>query len=420
MTFLIFLIILGILVFVHELGHFLTAKKAGVQVDEFGFGYPPRALIIGKKWGTLFTLNWIPFGGFVKIFGENYESPSPEEPGFGEPKEEDSSLPQEKKSEDILVVKSSLYTIQSTSQGIFQSFDSENLEVNISEPEKRKNLSFTKVSKKWQAAILASGVIFNILFAWLLFSLGFVIGLPTSVENDFGGVVKNPALTIVDIFPNSPAQNAGLKTGDKIKSIINTNRDNIKNLTPESISNFTNNSASSFTMEVDRGGKILDLKITPEAGIVPNKKVIGIEMDMVGTMTLPLHKAVYEGGKTTFKITYLTVGGIGNLIKDAVKGKADISQVAGPVGIVGLVGDASRLGFAYLITFTALISINLAIINLVPFPALDGGRILFVAVEGVTKRKINPKIAGTLNTVGFALLIIIMLIVTYRDVLKLF
>ena len=151
-----------------------------------------------------------------------------------------------------------------------------------------------------------------------------------------------------------------------------------------------------------------------------DKKIIGIGMDMVGTLSLPVHKAIYEGGRATLRLSYLTVGGITNLIKDAVMGKADLSQVAGPVGIIGLVGDASRLGFAYLITFTALISINLAIINLIPFPALDGGRILFVAIEGVSKRKINPKIAHTLNTVGFTLLIIVMLIVTYRDILRLF
>jgi regulator of sigma E protease len=143
-------------------------------------------------------------------------------------------------------------------------------------------------------------------------------------------------------------------------------------------------------------------------------------MDMVGTLSLPLHKAVYEGGRSTIRLSVLTVEGIANLISSGVRGKADISQVTGPVGIIGLVGDASRLGFAYLITFTALISINLAIINLVPFPALDGGRIVFVAIEGITKRKINSKIASTLNTVGFFLLIALMLVITYRDILRLF
>lgn len=386
MTFIIFIIILGILVLVHELGHFLIAKKARVQVDEFGFGYPPRALKIGRKWGTLFSLNWIPFGGFVKILGENYEE-----------------------------------------DGVFQSFESENIELSISDTEVKKNLRFTEVSKKWQAAILVAGVTCNILFAWFLFSLGFMIGLPTPVENDYGAVVKNPVLMVVDIIPNSPAQNAGLEAGDKIKEVSLLNEKISKSISlsgvdlkPEAVSDFVNKSSGQIEIQVDRGGKILNFEITPETGIVEGKKIIGINMDMVGTLSLPIHKAIYEGGKTTFEITYLTVRGIVGLIKDAVRWKADISQVAGPVGIVGLVGDASRLGFAYLITFTALISINLAIINLVPFPALDGGRLLFVVIEGVTKKKINPKFAGILNTVGFVILISLMLIVTYRDILKLF
>jgi regulator of sigma E protease len=369
MTFLIFLIILGILVFVHELGHFLVAKWAKVRVDEFGFGYPPRALKIGKKWGTLFTLNWIPFGGFVKIFGENYENESPQE---------------------------------------------------LFEKQVPAGLSFAQVSKKWQAGILAAGVTFNIIFAWLLFSLGFMIGLPTSVENDFNAVVKNPVLTITGLIADSPAQKSGLKAGDKIKEISLSDGKILKELNPENVSDFINKSSGEISVEINRGGKVFDFKLTPAAGIEKDRKIIGISMDMVGTLSLPLHKAVYEGGRTTLKLSILTVEGIANLIKDAVRGKADVSQVAGPVGIIGLVGDASRLGLTYLITFTALISINLAVINLVPFPALDGGRILFVAIEGVTKRKISPKIAGTLNTVGFFVLIALMIIVTYRDILRLF
>jgi len=409
MTFLIFLIVLGILVFVHELGHFLVAKKAGVKVEEFGFGYPPRALKIGERWGTLFTLNWIPFGGFVKIFGENYEPPVSEESELGEPK-----------GEEKIVISQETYSAQSTSQGIVQSFDSEQIELSISESEKITNLNFTQVSKKWQAGILVAGVTFNILFAWFLFSLGFMIGVPTSVDNNFGAVVKNPALTITGLAPDSPAQKSGLKTGDKITNIYNMNGDDIGSLTPETVSNFINKSTERFSMEINRGGEIFSFAPVPTEGLVENKKVVGISMDMVGTLSLPLHKAIYQGGKTTLQLSYLTVMGIANLIGDAVRGKADVSQVAGPVGIIGLVGDATRLGFSYLLTFTALISINLAVINLVPFPALDGGRILFVVIEGVAKKKISPKVAGVLNTVGFALLIIIMLIVTYRDILRLF
>lgn len=363
------MIVLGILVFVHELGHFLVAKRAGVRVDEFGFGYPPRALRLGEKWGTLFTLNWIPFGGFVKILGENYEAPSP---------------------------------LQGEGVG----------------GEVGKN--FTQVSKKWQAIILAAGVVFNILFAWFLFSFGFLIGLPTSVNNNLGMEVKNQALIITTIIENSPAKSAGLKTGDKIKEISLLNRDKVDNLIPENVSDFINKSSGQIIMKIDRDGQVLNFDILPDAGIVEGKKIIGINMDNVGTLSLPIHKAIWEGGRTTLNIIHLTVFGIGNLIKDAIKGDADMANIAGPVGIIGLVGDASRLGFAYLLTFTALISINLAIINLVPFPALDGGRILFVIIEGITKHPINSKFAQIANTVGFALLIVLMLFITYRDILRLF
>lgn len=382
MTLIIFVIILGLLVLVHELGHFLAAKKAGVYVEEFGFGYPPRAVSIGRRWGTLFSINWIPFGGFVKIFGENYE-------------EEVESLELKAESKELKA---------------FSKAPSSKLQA----------LSFVQVSKKWQAVILVAGVLFNIIFAWLLFSLGFMIGLPTPIENNFGSEVKNPMLTIVQVIPDSPAKKAGLKTGDKIINVSLEDGRSVKSLVPEDVSEFINNSEGKISIQVNRGKENLNFILVPQTGLVENKKIIGINMDMIGLLSLPIHKAFLEGGRATLQITHLTIDGLVDLIKNAARGQADISEVTGPVGIVGLVGDASRLGFAYLITFTALISVNLAIINLVPFPALDGGRLLFVAVEGITGRSINPKFAQITNTVGFFLLIALMLFVTYRDILKLF
>lgn len=391
MTFIIFLIILSILVFVHELGHFLVAKKAGVFVEEFGFGYPPRAVTLGKRWGTLFSINWIPFGGFVKIFGENYE--------------ENDKSPQEKFSSE----KSS-----GSLAPLGQTFSSENF------PEGSKKLNFTQISKKWQAAILVAGVTFNILFAWILFSVGFMIGLPTPVENDFGKEVRDPALTITGLLPGAPAEKSGLKTGDKIKNLFLENGVALKDLNSENVSDFINKSEGKITVAVDRGGKDLSFEVIPSNKLVENKKIIGINMEMVGTLSLPIHQALIEGARVTYRMTLLTILGLWDLVVDTTKGEADMSSVTGPVGIVGLVGDASRLGFTYLLTFTALISINLAIINLVPFPALDGGRLLFVGIEAITRKKINPKFAQITNTVSFALLIALMLFVTYRDILKLF
>ena len=388
MTIIIFFIILGLLVLVHEMGHFIVAKKAGVRVDEFGFGYPPRAFKIGRRWDTDFTINWIPFGGFVKIFGENYEA--------------DNAEP--------------------NSLSRAQEFSAEN---SFSAPsvEPRKPLEstirfrFTEVTKKWQAAILVAGVSFNILFAWALFSLGFLIGVPSSVENNFGGEVKNPALTIIEVLPEYPASQSGIRSGDKIISVSNKNT-SLKNTTPEEVSSLIN-SSSEVNIKIDRGGEKFNYKIVPKEDVDSRRKIVGISMDMVGTVSLPLHKAIIEGARTTGTLTYLTVDGLYNLVVGAFRGTADLSSISGPVGIVGIVGDASRLGFSYLLTLTALISINLAIINLVPFPALDGGRLLFVLIESIKKTPINPKIAGWANTVGFALLLLLMVFITYRDIAKL-
>lgn len=399
MEFLIFLIVLGILVFVHELGHFLVAKRAGVRVDEFGLGYPPKALEIGRKWGTLFTLNWIPFGGFVKIFGEDYE----------EGKKEESE-----KEETISVVESAFSAQISPQEILTEEF------IRISRSETNSGTSFVQVSKRWQAAILAAGITFNIIFAWFLFSLGFMIGLPTSVDNDLNMEVKNPALMITAVTQNSPAEEAGFKPGDKIIEVSNGKKFfSPADIDVDALISLISRSDQIF-IKVKRGNEVFEFKATPKDGFAENKKAIGIGLDTIGTLSLPPHRAFVEGGKTTANLVYLTTEGIVGLIKNLFIGKADISQVTGPVGIVGLVGDASRLGFAYLITFTALISINLAIINLVPFPALDGGRIAMVAFEGVTGRSINPKFAHTLNTIGFFILIALMLVITYRDILKFF
>lgn len=376
MTILIFIIILGVLVLVHELGHFIFAKKAKVRVDEFGFGYPPRAFKIGRRWNTDFTLNWIPFGGFVKILGENYES-----------KESDETKEDQNK---------------------FASFRS-----------KLGNLHFTEISKKWQAMILFAGVLFNFIFAWILFSTSFMFGIPMPKENDFGLEVKNPQLTIIGVMKDSPAEKVGIKTGDKISSVSFGNK-KLEDINPESFIQNISQYSGETLIKVSRGDEFIDFKVIPKEGIVKGKRIIGVNVDEVGIASLSIHKSIIYGAKSTFKITYLTTIGIVDLFVKTIKGKADLSGITGPIGIVGLVGDASKLGFVYILSFTALISINLAVINLLPLPALDGGRLLFVAIEAITRKPINPKIASSVNGFSFAFLVILMIIITYRDIVKLF
>ena len=360
MSIIIFIIILLVLVIVHEAGHFFTAKGFGIRVDEFGFGFPPKLFGI-KKGETEYSINALPFGGFVRIFGEN-------------PDEE-----------------------------------------NTSGPEAGRSL----VNKpKWkQALVMFAGIFSNFVLAWLLLSIGFMSGLPTSVGSQpKGTVLQDVRLVVVSTLAKSPAEASGLKSGDKIISIT-SGPDSIIDINPDSLKSFI---ATHPNNEIDIGytrGKdknIYDAKVTPVAGI------IGISMDQIGTAKLPVLSSFWQGLKLDWFVTKGTVVGLYTLISQAIGGKANLSEVSGPVGLVKITGDAYKFGFAYLLSFAALISVNLAIINLIPFPALDGGRLLFLLIEKIKGSRMNPKFANTANMVGFVILILLMLLVTYHDVIKLF
>jgi regulator of sigma E protease len=174
-----------------------------------------------------------------------------------------------------------------------------------------------------------------------------------------------------------------------------------------------------LTLSYERKGIAQEANIVPVSGIVPDVAAVGIYMDVVGTLRLPPHVALWVGLKKTYEFTQLTVVGLASFLGDIFLGRSDFSQVTGPVGIVRAVGDAAGIGFTNVILFTALISINLAVINIIPFPALDGGRLLFIVIEGIMHRPIKPRVANAFNIAGFALLMLLMLAVTYHDVAKL-
>jgi len=357
MSIIIFLIILLVLVLVHEFGHFFTAKRFGIRVDEFGFGFPPK-LFGWKKGETEYSVNALPFGGFVKIFGEN--------------------------------------------------------------PAGR---SFVNKPKWQQAMVLFAGVFANFLLAWLLFSAGFISGLPTSADSKLASYnLEDVNLVVISILKNSPAENAGLQVGDKIVSLKN-NSDFTSEINPEKVKSFV---LESRDKEIEigylrsRDTEIKFVKAVPAVNEVTGSPEIGISMDMIGTAKLPFFTALYEGMKLNLNVTKNTAIGLFTLIYEGILGRGSLEGIAGPVGIVGIVGDAYQFGFVYLLSFAALISINLAIINLFPFPALDGGRLLFLLIEKIKGSRINLKFANAANMVGFSLLILLMLIVTYHDIIKLF
>jgi regulator of sigma E protease len=376
MSILIFIIILSVLIVVHELGHFLTAKKFGIRVDEFGLGYPPRAKKLFNWRGTDFTLNWLPFGGFVKIFGEN---------------------PTEETQTNIDLTQNNAEGIQRSSASDWRESASNNFQ--------RKNRGI-------QAVVLAGGVFFNFLFAWLLISIGFMTGLSAPVGMSLP--VEDARIVVTTVLPGSPAAEAGIKSGDAILSVERGGE--IAGTSPAEISDFIGISKESLTFTIDRGGTISSVAVEPQDGVIADRPAIGIAMDMVGTVQLSPLKALWHGMVVTLELTWLTAKALTVFIAQAVTGRADLAQVTGPVGIVAMVGDVAELGVSFLLTFTAIISINLALINLVPFPALDGGRLLFVGIEAIRRKPIPVKVFNMANTVGFALLIFLMILITVRDV----
>src|SRR3989338_1536607 len=200
MTLVLFLIILGALIFVHELGHFISAKKAGIRVDEFALGFPPR--IVSKKLGeTVYSLNLIPFGGFVKIFGEDCL--------------ENADLTQTNADS----TQKSADTSLSPSSAPFQRGSAESARQSGSEAGDELGRLFTSKSRWTQAFVLSSGVLGNIVFAWLLISTTFLFGVPFGAEGRYAEQIQNAALTIVSVLPDSPAEKAGIKSGDAILSL---------------------------------------------------------------------------------------------------------------------------------------------------------------------------------------------------------
>lgn len=342
MSFLLFALILSFLVFIHELGHFLVAKRNGIEVEEFGMGIPPR--IWGKKFGgTLYSLNWLPIGGFVKLKGEDDTRPeSRSEPG-----------------------------------------------------------SFSSKSVWVRAQVLLAGVFANLLFALFVLTILFRLGVPEYTER----------VVVQSTVPGSAAEQLGLASGDVLVSAVGV----ALKETPQLAQLMRENAGREITLSVERDGEVSDKTLT-----VPLEGRIGVVVSNFMLTKYPLHQATLKGIEAAVMMTTQMLTGLRDLARDLIFGKGISENIAGPLGIARMTGDATALGWRFLLQFIGVLSLNLAVVNVLPFPALDGGRLLFVIIEAITRKPVNRNMEAWVHTIGMALLLLLLLLVTFQDVKRLF
>lgn len=367
MSILIFILILTFLIFIHELGHFIAAKLTGMKVEEFSVGFRP-AIFQKKKGETNYVLGVIPMGGYVKILGEN---------------------PNEKENN------------------------------NLSEEDKEK--VFSNRPKLYQIIVLSMGVVFNILLAWILISITLMIGISTS-ENKFPeDYSQREGVKILVVKKDFPADKAGLSQGDIILG-ISSGDEIIFDKNSEDFTEFLKNNKKDLKIVYKKNKDTNKIKRTVVSSLkeVDGKYLMGVFMADTYYVKMPMHKALYYGiDETWIKLKGIASGLIG-FFGQIFTGDAKLDSVSGPVGIVKYVGDAAENGITTLLLFTALLSLNLAVINFLPFPALDGGRVVFVLIELIARKKIPNSVFNWVNAIGFLFLIGLMIVITFNDILKLF
>jgi regulator of sigma E protease len=354
--FLAFFSLLGLLV-LHEFGHFILAKLFKVKVEEFGIGYPPK--IIGKKFGeTIYSLNFLPFGAFVKILGE------------------------EKKIESL------------------RSFSEQPLL-------KRILIAFGGVLSFW-------------IFSAILLSFTFNLGTLIAIEDTTDSNLINPKVQIAQVSANSPAYLSGLRPGDTIKQFkISDLQFPISKI--KEVQELTEKyKGQEITLTIERGKDVLDIKLTPRVSPPQGEGAMGIALVRTVIQKFPLHQAILKGISGTLNLTWAVLQGYGQAVSNIIKGLPSGVQVTGPVGIFYMVSEASQLGLSYFLNFIALICIYLAIFNLLPIPAADGGKLLFLGIEAVRKKPINQEIEQRINTAFFMAIIALSIWVTIQDINRIF
>ncbi len=357
------LLVIGILVLLivaHELGHFIVAKICRVRVEEFGVGYPPRAFSFGVWGGTEYTLNWIPFGGFVRLFGDEGE----DQHGRG---------------------------------------------------------SLVDAARWKQALILVAGVCANALVGWMLFTGALHSGIPRVIETALPG--QSVRLLVADVVSGSPAASAGITPGDDILAMRDAKGIELATLTPDSVSDFVRaRGGMAITVSYIHAGATSTAHITPAHAVIPDaagRPAFGVALALVSDQSLPWGQAAKEALTSTWGALRTVAGSLWSMLKNALQGALNFSDIVGPIGLVQVVGEASHNGVGNILALAGFISINLAIINLIPIPALDGGRLVLLGIEAVRRRNAPRLAVQILNALGIALIALLMITVTYHDIVRL-
>ena len=352
LTILIFVLILSVLVMVHEVGHFVMARKFGMKVEEFGFGFPPR-LWSWKKDDTVYSINWIPIGGFVKIKGESGENADDQD-------------------------------------------------------------SFA-AKKIWQRLIvLVAGVTMNFILAAVLLTVGFALGLPSVIDETLpaSARISSEEMRIMNVAQDSPASRAAIEIGDVLVSMNKLVFEQAKDV--QTYIGEREYQGVMLLMKKENGD-IFKKKLLSEDIASVNIHGVGVGVIQTGIVSYPIHLAFVNGVVATGQFTWEVLRAFGDLLVNLVREQKAGMELSGPVGIAVLTGKMAALGFAHLIQFAALLSINLAVINILPFPALDGGRVLFLFFEKVRGKAVDTKLEAIVHNLGFLFLMALIVLVTYGD-----
>lgn len=421
-TILAFIVIFGSLVFFHELGHFLFAKRAGILVREFAVGMGPKIIGITKG-ETLYTIRLLPLGGYVKMAGEEYENVSLQ-PGYRVALEVDEDevvrkiiLNQKNMHPNVifLEVERAELSKELWIEGYDEDDDSETPRItryNVARDcilvESGKETVIAPYDRQFNAKTVGqramaifAGPLFNFILAFFIFlAIGLIQGQPTF----------EPIITTVN---EGPALEAGLEDGDLVKSI---NGEDIKHW-DELSSTINKNPGEQLDFIVERDGQDVPLMITPSVNVDDK----GNEFGLIGvSYQTPFEPAPLQAFPDAAVKTYDYTVLIFSLLGDLITGGFSIDSLSGPVGIYKTTEEVATYGIFQLMTWAGILSINLGIMNLLPLPALDGGRLLFFGFEAVRGKPIDAQKEGMVHFVGIVLLMILMVVVTWNDIQRFF